>query len=338
MRVGLFEASPLGKIEIKGPDAAIFLDRVYANAMSSLKPGRLRYGLMLNEFGVVIDDGVTARLGDDHFLVGTTGAGAERIATMLDEWLQCEWRELDVIAAPVTQSWGVLTLSGPLSRAVLREAGADFDLGPEAFAHMQLREGTVAGLPARVARVSFTGEVSFEISVAGDATPLLWRRLLEAGAPHGLQPVGVEAWMHLRTEKGFIHVGADTDGATTALDVGWGHVLKRQGDFIGRRSLTRDADQQGDRFQFVGLEALDGHNKLPVGAHARKRGEGGSSEGYVTSSVVSTVLGRPVALAMVRGGRARMGEVLDLHVGERVRPARVCAPGGYDPKGERLNA
>lgn len=337
-RAGIFDASPLGKIEVKGPDAAKFLDRVYANTMSTLKPGRLRYGLMLNEFGIVIDDGVTARLSEDEFLVGTTGAGAERISAMLEEWLQCEWRELDVVIAPVTQAWGVVTLSGPKARAVLVAAGVDFDVSPEAFPHMHLRAGVVAGLNARVARVSFTGEVSFEVSVAADVTGVLWRKLSEAGASLGLKPVGIEAWMHLRTEKGFLHIGADTDGTTNALDVGWSHVLKRKSDFIGRRSLMRVADQADDRPQFVGLELLDGQTLLPVGSHLREAGADGPSEGHVTSSVYSRVLVRPVALAMVRGGRRRMGEIVHVKTKAGTRRARIVTPGGYDLEGARLEA
>jgi sarcosine oxidase subunit alpha len=337
--VGLFEGSPLGKIEVIGPDAAEFLDRVYANTMSNLKIGRARYGLMLNELGVLIDDGVTLRLADDHFLVGTTGAGAATISAWLEEWLQCEWLELNVLTAPMSTSWAVLTLSGPKARSVIEAVGVDFPVGPADFPHMTFREGRVAGIPARVVRASFTGEVSYEINVPASHAIELWDALVAAGEPYGLTPVGIDAWMLLRTEKGFLHVGADTDGSTAPGDVGWGHVLKRKHDFIGRRSLTRVDNLRPGRLEFVGLEAVDSNDPLPIGAHVRARSVGDGSEGYVTSTGFSPILGRGVALGMVRDGRSRVGEELEIvspdNLGRRVL---VTQPGAYDPKGERLDA
>jgi sarcosine oxidase subunit alpha len=335
---GLFEGSPLGKIEVKGPDAGEFLDRIYANTMSTLKVGKLRYGLMLNELGVAIDDGVCARLGDDRFLVGSTGAGGDRIAAWLEEWLQCEWLDLNVIVAPVTTALAVLTVTGPKAREILQAVGVDFDVSAAALPHMTFREGAVGGLWARVCRVSFTGEASFEVNVAASDAPKLWEKFLRIGAPYGLIPVGIDAWMLLRTEKGFLHIGADTDGTTSALDVGWGHVLKRKHDFIGRRSLTRPADQDADRFQFVGLEGVDDARVLPIGAHVRTSSGSGASDGYVTSSGFSPVLKRGVALGMVRSGRARVGEILQLHVPEGVRRVRVIKPCVYDTEGVRIHA
>jgi sarcosine oxidase subunit alpha len=339
-RVGLFDASPLGKIEVAGPDAAIFLDRIYANLMSTLKVGRGRYGLMLNELGVIIDDGVCLRLADDRFLVGTTSAGAARIAAHLEEWLQCEWTGLDVLVAPVTAACAVPTLSGPRARDVLRAAGTSLDLAPEAFPHMTFREGEVAGVPARVARVSFTGETSFEISVPAGAAPGLIDRLTDVGQAFGLEPVGIDAWMLLRTEKGFLHVGADTDGTTLPADVGFGHVLRRKGDFIGRRSLTQTAALAPGRPQLVGLrlDATADRAVPPVGAHLRSLAASAGSEGYVTSAGFSPTLGRPVALAMVDAGRSRLGETVRLLTAGRETKAVIAAPGAYDPGGERLHA
>ncbi|WP_426166640.1 sarcosine oxidase subunit alpha family protein [Sandarakinorhabdus sp. DWP1-3-1] len=327
---GLFDASPLGKIEVVGPDAAAFLDRIYANAMASLKPGRVRYGLMLDDNGVIIDDGVCVRLADAHFLVCTSSAGADRIALWLDQWLQCEWSDLDVIVAPVTAAWGVLTLTGPEARALLASVGTDIDLGD--FPHMRLRTGSVAGLGCRVLRVSYTGETSYEINVPARDTALLWDRLLATGK---VTPVGIDAWMVLRTEKGYLHIGSDTDGTTNPIDVGWGHVLKRSGDFLGRRSLLRPADQASGRLQFVGLEPLDAA-LLPIGGHVVAAD--GSSDGYVTASVHSPVLGRPIALAMLRGGRARLGEIVSVRALDATarHRARVVAPQFYDPDGARL--
>ncbi len=334
-RVGLFEGSPLGKIEVTGPDAGEFLDRIYANAMSSLRVGRVRYGLMLNELGVVIDDGVTARLAPDRFLVGTTGAGAEKILAWLEEWLQCEWTDLQVLVAPVTTSLAVLTLSGPKARTTLEAAGVDFAIGPSDFPHMTFREGRVAGVAARVFRVSFTGEVSFEVNVAADRAVEVWDALLAAGE---VTPVGVDAWMLLRTEKGYLHVGADTDGTTLASDVGFGHVLKRSHDFLGRRSLVLPANTRDDRLEFVGLEPVGALAAIPVGAHLRGASARDGSEGFITSSGFSPILGRGVALGMVRAGRSRHGEELEVVTGEGLgRRVRVTPPGAYDRPGDRLN-
>ena len=330
--VGLFDASPLGKIEVTGPDAGLFLDRIYANVMSTLAVGRARYGLMLNELGVIVDDGVAVRLANERFLVGTTAAGAEWISGWLEEWRQCEWPDLRVIVAPVTTAWGVVTVSGLRSRQTLAAAGTDIDLGGEAFPHMSLRCGRIAGVPARVARVSFTGERSYEVSVAAPHTEAVWRALAGDGRA---TPVGIEAWLLLRLEKGYLHVGADTDGATSPQDVDFGHVARRKTDFVGKRSLFRPENLRADRHQLMGLEAEDGR-LMPPGAHLVRRG-GRGSEGYVTSAGWSPVLRRPVALAMVTAGRARLGEILEI-VGEGApRPVRIVERAAYDPQNERLN-
>jgi sarcosine oxidase subunit alpha len=334
-RVGLFDGSPLGKIEVFGPDAAQFLDRMYANTMSSLRVGHVRYGLMLNESGIVIDDGVATRLAEERFLVGTTSGGAARIAAMFEEWLQGEWPDLRVLVAPVTTSWAVLALSGPRARQVMVAAGAEFPTSSPEFPHMSFREGVVAGVPARIFRVSYTGEATFEINVAPSCAAAVCQRLMDAGAAHGIAPVGIEAWLLLRTEKGYLHVGGDTDGTTVPDDIGWGHVLQRNTDFVGRRSLTRPENQRPDRHQFVGLEPIDG-GELPAGAHLRTERMDAGSEGYVTSSAYSPTLRRCVGLGMLKAGRARHGEVLNVCAGRRRLRVRVTAPGSYDRAGERL--
>lgn len=334
--VGLFEGSPLGKIEIKGPDSAKFLDRLYANTMSTLKPGYIRYGLMLNELGVLLDDGVVARMADDHFLIGTTGAGASRIAEWIEEWLQCEWPDLDVVSLPVTTNWAVLTLTGPNARNVLADAGVDTALGADAFPHMTFRQAHIGGTPVRILRVSFTGEASYEINVPARAASSLWTRLIDAGQKYGIAPIGIDAWMLLRTEKGFLHIGADTDGTTVPDDVGWGHVSKKKSDFIGKRSLSMPDKVRPGRLQLVGAESLTA-DVLPVGCHLR-RAQGGS-EGYVTSAGFSPVLEKGVALAMVSAGRARMGEIFDVYAngptGLKAKIVPLCA---YDPAGTKLHA
>ncbi len=335
--VGIFDGSPLGKIEVRGPDAGKLLDFIYAGVMSTLKVGKVRYGLMLNELGVVIDDGVCARLGEDHFLVGASSAGADRIAAWLEEWLQCEFVDHDVLVAPVTTSWSVVTLTGPRARDLLAEAGASFPLGAEAFPHMSFQAGTVAGIEARVMRVSYTGETSYEINVPTGRTAELWDVLMRLGGRHGLTPVGIDAWNLLRLEKGYLHIGADTDGTTTPLNIGWDHVMRRKGDFVGKRSLMLALHQDPARLQLVGLRA-EGSDPLPIGAHL-VRGEGAdrASDGFVTSSAHSPVFGRGVALALVHGGTGRIGETVALeHDGHRLT-ATIVQPTLYDPEGARLN-
>jgi sarcosine oxidase subunit alpha len=333
--VGLFDGSPLGKIEVSGPDAARFLDRMYANAMSTLRVGAVRYGLMLNEAGVIIDDGVAARLAPERYLVGTTSGGATRIAAAMEEWLQGEWPELRVLIAPVTSSWAVLALAGPRARQVLTAAGARFATGAPEFPHMSWRAAELGGVPVRIFRVSYTGEATYEINVRPPEAAALWERLMRAGAAHGIAAIGIEAWLLLRTEKGYVHVGGDTDGTTVPDDIGWGQVLRRAGDFVGRRSLLRPENRRTDRHQFVGLEPVDAA-ALPVGAHLRNTLATQGSEGYITSSGWSPTLQRWVALGMLRAGRGRHGEVVTVLAGRRRLRARVTAPGSYDPSGERL--
>ena len=335
--VGIFDGSPLGKIMVEGPDAATFLDRIYVATMSTLAPGRLRYGLMLTEHGVVTDDGVCARLGPESFLVGTTSAAASRIAATLDEWLQGEWPDLRVFATPLTHQFGVVTVTGPRARATIAAAGSDIDLSRAAFPHMHWREGRIAGLPVRVMRVSFTGEASYEIQVPAGSTTELWDRLVDAGAAFGIAPFGIEALMTLRIEKGYIHVGSDSDGTTLPGDLGMaGGIARKTSDFVGRRSLMRPEALRDDRHQLVGILPDDPHQPLRAGAHVVAAADG-RSEGYVTSACWSPALGRPIGLGMLRRGRARMGERIVLLDEGRRRDARVVAPCFVDPAGANLH-
>lgn len=335
--VGIFDGSPLGKIEVRGPDAGRLLDFAYASAMSTLKVGKVRYGLMLDERGVVIDDGVCARLGEDHFLVGASSAGADRVAAWLEEWLQCEFPDYDVLVAPVTTSWSVITLSGPKARDLLAAVGVDFDLAGDVFPHMSFRAGHVAGIPARVFRVSYTGETSYEINFPTGRAVALWDAVWARGAAYGLAPIGIDAWTLLRLEKGYLHIGADTDGTTTPCNIGWDHVLRRKGDFVGRRSLMLDIHQDAARLQLVGLQAAD-DAMLPIGAHlVRRTPKGRESDGFVTSSGFSPTLGRGVAMALVHGGAARIGERVTLEQDGRSLAATIVGLTAYDPEGARLN-
>lgn len=339
--VGLFDASPLGKIEVKGPDAAEFLQRVYVNGVRNLKVGRCRYGLMLTEHGIVYDDGVFARIADDHFLVGTTSGHAAAITDILQEWLQCEWVDLRVLVENVTTAWAVINVAGPAARDVLTALGTDIDLSREAFPHMAYREGSVAGVRSRIQRVSFSGELSYEVAVPWRYGRALWDAAMGAGAAFGIAPFGVEALMAMRIEKGFLHVGSDTDGTTMPQDIGFGAaVQKKPDDFIGRRSTMSPEGRRSDRRQLVGLEALDSAGPFETGAHVltADQSRGGPTQGWVTSSIQSPTLGRPLAMALVERGEARISEVVQIWNLGKARPARIVKPRFYDPAGDRLDA
>jgi len=339
--VAVFDASPLGKILVSGPDAGKLLDHLYVGRASTLKPGRVRYGLMANEHGVVFDDGVFARIDNSQFWVSPSSGAADAVAESMNEWLTCEWPDWQVVIQPVTSQYAALVLAGPRSRDVLHALGTDIDLTPETFPHMSLRDGHVASTSARVFRVSFTGETQYEINVPASFSDSLWRACLEVGAPYGIAPVGLEAWLRLRIEKGYIHIGADSDGTTSPDDLGFTQWRKKDIDCIGRRSFTRPHMTAADRFQFVGLVSADPKIRLPVGGHILpQRGADipASIEGRVTSSTLSCMTEQSIALALLKRGRARKGETVEIMFEGRRHLAQVTDPVFYDPQGERLNA
>lgn len=337
-RVGLFEGSPLGKIEVIGPDAADFLDLMYVGTMSTLQVGGARYGILTNENGVIFDDGIVSRLGPEHFFVNTTSGGAERVALAFEEWLQCEYVNHRVLIAPVTSNWGNVTVSGPMAWHLLQAAGLDAALAPTAMRHMTLREISHDGVAMRVLRASFGGELGYEINLPALHTPALLDRLWEVGHELGVVPYGIEALMIMRTEKGFLHVGGDTDGTTLPGDVGMDRgIARKAANFVGRRSLLRPAAQDSDRMQLVGLLPRDRRTRLPVGAHVAASKPPAPIEGFVTSSHHSPVLGHPVALCMLARGQSRIGDTLRVwHLGHPIEAEVVKTP-FYDPSGERLN-
>jgi len=340
--VTLFDSSSLGKLEVRGPDASRFLNRMYINNVETLKTGRVRYGMMLNENGVIIDDGVFARLEDDFFLVSASSAGTAEIAIAFEEWLQTEWPELDVLIHNATTQWATLTVGGPKSRDVITALLPDVDLSAESFPHMSALEGEIENLPRnipwRLMRVSFTGEVSFELSVPANYALAAWEQLLQAGKPFNITPLGMEALDVLRTEKGFLEVGVDTDISTSPLDVGWAvPIAKKKADFIGKRSLARPNDKREDRLQLVGLKPSNMKQFIPVGSHIITR-EGLKPEGHVTSSCISPALGHSIAMAMLESGQARQGEMIVIDVDKQHFDAEVVPLGFYDPKGQRINA
>ena len=338
--VGVLDASTLGKIDIKGPDAARFLDRVYINGWRRLRVGRCRYGFMLGEDGMIMDDGVTARLAEDRYLMHTTSSGAAAVMAWLERWLQTEWPELKVYMTSATDHWATVSINGPYARRLLAKICAGIDLSNSAFPFMSVRDGAVAGIPARVFRISFAGELSFEVNVDANYGSRAWEAVMEAGEEFGVSPYGTEAMHVLRAEKGYVIVGQDTDGSNTPDDMGVGSMVSKRKDFLGRRSLTRPDMLREDRKQLVGL-LTDGGELLPEGGQivaSPSTAIPAPMLGHVTSSYYSANLGHPIALAVVKGGRARHGETVyvPLADGTNVR-ARVTGPVFYDPEGESQN-
>ena len=337
---GIFDASTLGKIEVVGRDAAEFLNRLYVNSWSGLAVGRSRYGILCRDDGFIYDDGVVARLAADRFHVTTTTGGAPRVLAMMEDYRQTEWPALKVWLASTTEQWAVFAVQGPNSRRVLEGLVEDIDLAASALPHMSIAHGRICGVPLRLFRVSFTGELGFEVNVPADFGAQVWQALHAAGQAHGLVEYGTEAMHVLRAEKGYIIVGQDTDGTVTPDDAGLSWAIgKSKPDFVGKRSLARAAMQAPDRRQLVGLRTRDG-SVLDEGAQvAAVRGQTPPMQliGHVTSSYDSAVLAHPIALALVAGGRSRLGQTLFVPMPAGDLEVEVTAPVFYDVKGERLH-
>jgi sarcosine oxidase, subunit alpha len=338
--VGVFDGSSLGKIEVTGPDAAKFLARFYVSNIETLKPGRVRYSVMLREDGVVFDDGVVMCLAENHFLVNSTSGNASTVAAWFERWRQTEWPTMQVAVSPVTMNWASIAIAGPRARDLLRRLEPNFDTSSTTFPHMAVRVGTVGAARARVARISFTGELQYEIAVPARFGAALMQSLVAAEAGLIPRPVGMEAWLRLRLEKGYLHVGSEINGRTTPLDIGMcSEVSKRQGDFIGKRSLGMAFAKSIDREQLVGVVTLDG--TLQVGGRILSPGycrPPCPSEGYITSACHSPTLGRYIGLALLKRGRQRLDETVSVYSGGRIVRCRVCDTRFFDPKGERLHA
>jgi len=340
--VGILDASTLGKIDIQGPDAREFLGRVYTNAWAKLAPGRCRYGLMCGEDGMVFDDGVTSCLAENHFVMTTTTGGAARVLEWLEFYHQTEWPELELYMTSVTDQWATMTLSGPNSRDLLAKV-TDIDLSPAHFKYMDWHQATVAGVPARVFRISFTGELSFEINVQANYGLHVWQALFDVGADFNLTPYGTETMHVLRAEKGFIIAGQDTDGSITPYDLGmaWAVSSNKPFSFIGKRGMARADCVRDDRKQWVGLKTKDPTVVLPEGAQGVFDPSASipmPMVGHVTSSYWSENLGRSIAQGYVKGGLSRMGESVFYPLADGAMiEAEICSPVFIDPEGDRQN-
>ncbi|TFL18499.1 sarcosine oxidase subunit alpha [Jannaschia formosa] len=337
--VGMFDASTLGKIEVVGPDAVEFMNRMYTNPWTKLAPGRCRYGLLCGDDGFIRDDGVIGRLSQDRFHVTTTTGGAARVLNMMEDYRQTEWPDLQVWLTSTTEQWATVAVNGPNAAKLLAPLVEGVELTDDAFPHMSCAECTVAGMPARLFRISFTGEIGFEINVPTPMGRKLWEAVWQAGQPFGIVPYGTETMHVLRAEKGYIVVGQDTDGTVTPHDAGIGWAIgKTKPDFVGKRGMARPDLVAKGRKQLVGLLTED-RSRLEEGAQivfdpAQKVPM--KMVGHVTSSYLSDAVGRPIALALVEGGQDRMGETVHIPMPDRTIAATITSSVFLDPDNARL--
>ncbi|WP_298854113.1 2Fe-2S iron-sulfur cluster-binding protein [uncultured Ruegeria sp.] len=337
--VSVYDGSPLGTFELKGRDVPRFLDFIYSNIMSNLKPGEGRYGLMLSEDGLILDDGVAFRLDEHRWLISTSTGHADAVNQHMEKLLQTEFPDWQVMITTVTSQWNNATICGPKAREVMQALDTDIDLSPQSFPFMSFREGAVAGLPARVVRVSFTGELSFEINVAPRHMAELWDKVMEAGAPFEILPVGSESSHVLRVEKGFLSLGHEVDGTVDAYDLGMGWVMsKKKSDYLGKRSIELRRSGGGKRHELVGILPVDPNQKIPEGAPLTPGGRKEATEGLVTACVWSVVNDHWVGLALLENGHARQGETAHVRLKKNVIPVTVTKPVFHDPEGKLLRS
>ncbi|MDC3092482.1 2Fe-2S iron-sulfur cluster-binding protein [Paracoccaceae bacterium] len=331
--VGLLDSSTLGKILVKGPDAGRFLDLIYTNMISTLKAGKCRYGLMCNEAGFVFDDGVVARLNDQSFICHTTSGGADRVYAWLEEWLQTEWHHLKVFIVNLTEQYSQIAVAGPKSRELL-QTFKSIDLSSEKLPFMNFIETNIDDIWVRIYRISFSGELSYELAVNSNQAEELWNKLVKVGKKYKVQPYGTEALHILRAEKGFIVVGDETDGTVTPHDLGMEWIVsKKKKDFIGKKAFSLPHLNSSIRKQLVGILTLDTDKVLPDGCHAV---EDGKAIGHVTSTYFSPTLKRSIALGLIESGRSRKGSTLEFEISSKESIfAKIVDPNFYDPEGAK---
>ena len=339
--VAILDASTLGKIDIQGTDASEFLNRIYTNAWSKLPIGRCRYGLMLNEDGMVYDDGVTTRLSENHYLMTTTTGGAANVLSKLEDYLQTEWPELDVYLTSVTDQYSTASICGPNSKKILMKLFPNVKFDDENFPHMSFQNESIDDVNCRIMRISFTGEHSYEINIESKYGKSLWEKCIEAGKEFNITPYGTETMHLLRAEKGFIIVGQDTDGTMTPIDLQMDWIVsKKKYDFIGKRSLYRSDTIREDRKHLVGLLTDNPKDVLEEGAQivADLNKKPIDMLGHVTSSYFSPNLNKSIALAVVRGGKKMKGQKLIVPMENKNINVTVVDFIFLDKENKRLNA
>ena len=337
--VGMLDASTLGKIDVQGKDAVRFLERIYTHNVGRMQVGRCAYGIMLGEDGMVMDDGVMARIGAERFYLTTTTGGAAGVMSWLESWLQTEWPDLDVYLTSLTDHYSTIAVAGPNSRKLLQKAGCSIDLDQDSFPFMSMRPAELAGIPVQLFRVSFSGELAFEVNIDSNSAAHLWQTLMQAGQEYDVTPYGTETMHVLRAEKGFVIVGQDTDGSVTPVDLRMNWLLSKNKDFLGKRSLSRPDCLRDDRKQLVGLLSVDGSTVVPEGAQLMD--DPGLPVpvpmcGHVSSSYMSASLGHPIAMALVNGGHSRKGDTIFASGANGTTiPVKIVSPVFYDPGNER---
>ena len=337
--VAVMDVSTLGKIDIQGSDSLEFLNRMYTNAFDSLKLGSCRYGLMCRADGMVFDDGVVMHLGPDRWLATTTTGGAAAVLDWMEEWLQTEWPELRVRLTSVTDQWAGIALVGPRSRDVVHTLFPELPVDAASFPFLAIREGETSGIPARLHRITFSGELAYELWTPAWYGLALWEAVMEAGRPLNVTPYGTEAMHVLRAEKGYIICGQDTDGTVTPQDLGMSWIVSKKKWFIGQRSHRRSDTARPDRKHLVGLLPLDGDDLLPEGAQlVLETPDSKTIAGHVTSSYRSAALGRSFALGLLESGRERVGSTVYAPLNGHTTAATVTEPIFYDRENLRRDS
>ena len=341
-KAGILDASTLGKIDIQGSDTSEFLNRVYTNAWNKLAIGKCRYGLMLNDDGMVYDDGVTTRLNENHYIMTTTTGGAATVMSKLEDFLQTEWPELKVYLTSVTDHFATVSVCGPHSKKILEKVTENIDYSDQNFPHMSFKEGSINKIKCRVMRISFTGELSYEINIQANYGQSVWEKCMNAGKEYGITPYGTEAMHLLRAEKGFIIAGQETDGTVTPIDLQMDWIVsKKKYDFIGKRSLYRSDTARDDRKHYVGLLTKDPNEILEEGAQIVaevKNRPPMDMIGHITSSYYSPNLNKSIALAVVKNGKKLKGKKLFVPMANKTIEVTVSDPVFLDKEGTRLNA
>jgi sarcosine oxidase subunit alpha len=338
---GILDASTLGKIDIQGTDASEFLNRVYTNAWSKLEIGKCRYGLMLNEDGMVYDDGVTTRLDENHYIMTTTTGGAANVLSKLEDYLQTEWTELDVYLTSVTDHYATISICGPNSKKIIAKVIPDLELSDKEFPHMSFKNAVISNVKCRVMKISFTGEHSYEINIRSSYGKSVWKKCYEAGKEFNITPYGTETMHLLRAEKGYIIAGQDTDGTITPVDLQMDWIIsKKKYDFIGKRSLYRSDTIREDRKQLVGLLTDDPKEVLEEGAQIVSETNKKPIEmlGHVTSSYFSPNLNKSIALAVIKSGKKLKGQKMFVPMSDKIIGVTISDTVFFDKENKRLNA
>ncbi|HVY99289.1 MAG TPA: sarcosine oxidase subunit alpha family protein [Dongiaceae bacterium] len=339
--VGISDVSTLGKIDVQGPDAAEFLNRVYVNGFAKLPVGKARYGVMLNDDGIVLDDGTTTRLSETRFYMTTTTAQAGEVMSWLEFLLQVHWTDLKVHVTSLTDEWGGLAVSGPNARKALELAFPGVDVSDAALPYMGAKEFAFEDAPIRLLRLSFSGELAYEVHTPADFTTALWERFIETGAAIGLKPYGLEALASLRIEKGHV-AGLELDHRNTLDDLGLGKMAGKEKDYVGKALRFRPTYQAPERWSLVGLELMEPEKKLRGGAilFAKDDKIEGHGRGYITSVTWSVELGKFIALGLFDGGLKHVGEeiVCAFPLKNELTRAKIVSPHFIDPEGKRLHA